>query len=62
MPAPWVHPGQGVPRDGRDVYRHVAGAKEFGIEAGQPIVDFAVSQARKQKVVDEPLQGPDRVS
>ena len=34
------------------VYRHVAGAKEFGIEAGQPLVDFAVSQARKQKVVD----------
>jgi dihydrolipoamide dehydrogenase len=34
------------------VYRHVAGAKEFGIEAGQPMVDFAVSQARKQKVVD----------
>ena len=34
------------------VYRHVAGAKEFGIDAGQPIVDFAVSQARKQKVVD----------
>lgn len=34
------------------VYRHVAGAKEFGIEAGQPIIDFAVSQARKQKVVD----------
>lgn len=34
------------------VYRHVAGAKEFGIEAGQPTVDFAVSQARKQRVVD----------
>jgi dihydrolipoamide dehydrogenase len=34
------------------VYRHVAGAKEFGIEAGQPTVDFTVSQARKQRVVD----------
>ncbi len=34
------------------VYRHVAGAKEFGIEAGQPLIDFSVSQARKQKVVD----------
>ena len=33
-------------------YRHVAGAKEFGIDAGQPTVDFAVSQARKQRVVD----------
>ena len=31
------------------VYRHVAGAKEFGIEAGQPTIDFAVSQARKQR-------------
>jgi dihydrolipoamide dehydrogenase len=34
------------------VYRHVAGAKEFGVEAGQPTLDFAVSQARKQRVVD----------
>ncbi len=33
-------------------YRHVSGAKEFGIDAGQPMVDFSVSQARKQKVVD----------
>ena len=39
------------------VYRHVAGAKEFGIEAGQPLVDFAVSQARKQKVVDQLWKG-----
>src|SRR5438105_7988072 len=34
------------------VYRTVAGAKEFGIQAEQPSVDFAASQARKQKVVD----------
>ena len=34
------------------VYRHVSGAKEFGITADSPTVDFAVSQARKQKVVD----------
>ncbi len=33
-------------------YRHVAGAKEFGIDAGAPVIDFAVSQARKQKIVD----------
>jgi dihydrolipoamide dehydrogenase len=33
-------------------FRHVAGAKEFGIEAGQPTIDFAVSQARKQRVVE----------
>ncbi len=38
-------------------FRHVAGAKEFGIEAGQPIVDFAVTQARKQKVVDTLYKG-----
>ncbi len=37
-------------------------AKEFGVEAGQPIVDFAVSQARKQKVVETALQGPDRAA
>ena len=34
------------------VYRTVAGAKEFGIQASQPSVEFATSQARKQKVVD----------
>ena len=34
------------------VYRHVAGAKEFGITTDQPTLDFAVSQARKQKIVD----------
>ena len=34
------------------VYRHVTGAKEFGITSDSPTVDFAVSQARKQKVVD----------
>src|SRR4029077_12991169 len=38
-------------------FRHVAGAKEFGVEAGQPIVDFAVSQARKQKVVETLYKG-----
>ena len=38
-------------------FRHVAEAKEFGIEAGQPIVDFAVTQARKQKVVDTLYKG-----
>jgi dihydrolipoamide dehydrogenase len=38
-------------------FRHVAGAKEFGIEAGQPTVDFSVSQARKQRVVDQLAKG-----
>src|SRR5205814_8405995 len=39
------------------VYRTVAGAKEFGVLADQPAVDFAVSQARKQKVVDQLWKG-----
>jgi dihydrolipoamide dehydrogenase len=34
------------------VYRTVAHAKEFGVDAGQPSIDFSVTQARKQKVVD----------
>src|SRR5438270_7069354 len=34
------------------VFRTVAGAKEFGVQADQPTVEFATSQARKQKVVD----------
>jgi dihydrolipoamide dehydrogenase len=39
------------------VYRTVAGAKEFGILAEQPTVEFATSQARKQKVVDQLWKG-----
>jgi dihydrolipoamide dehydrogenase len=39
------------------VYRAVAGAKEFGIQAGQPTVDFAVSLDRKNKVVDILFKG-----
>ena len=39
------------------VHRTVAGAKEFGIQAEQPAVDYAVSQARKQKVVDQLWKG-----
>ncbi|HET9443447.1 MAG TPA: FAD-dependent oxidoreductase, partial [Acidimicrobiales bacterium] len=34
------------------MYRHVSDAREFGIDAGSPTLDFSVSQARKQKVVD----------
>ena len=34
------------------VFRTVAGAKEFGVQADQPVIDFGASQARKQKVVD----------
>lgn len=39
------------------IYRHVSTAKEFGINASQPTVDFSVSQARKQKVVDQLWRG-----
>jgi dihydrolipoamide dehydrogenase len=39
------------------VVRTVASAKEFGVQAGQPVVDFSVSQGRKQKVVDQLFKG-----
>ncbi len=39
------------------VFRSVAGAKEFGILASQPTVDFASSQARKVKVVEQLWKG-----
>jgi dihydrolipoamide dehydrogenase len=39
------------------VFRTVAGAKEFGVNAEQPTIDFAVSQARKQKVVNQLWKG-----
>jgi dihydrolipoamide dehydrogenase len=39
------------------VFRTVAGAKEFGVQAEPPTVEFATSQARKQKVVDQLWRG-----
>jgi dihydrolipoamide dehydrogenase len=39
------------------VYRTVVGAKEFGIAVDPPSVEFAQSQARKQKVVDQLWRG-----
>jgi dihydrolipoamide dehydrogenase len=39
------------------VMRTVAGAKEFGVLAEQPTVDFSVSQGRKQKVVETLFKG-----
>ena len=39
------------------VYRTVAGAAEFGINAGEPQIDWAVTQQRKQAVVDELVGG-----
>jgi dihydrolipoamide dehydrogenase len=39
------------------VYRTVAGAKEFGILAPQPEIEFSQSQARKQKIVQQLWKG-----
>jgi dihydrolipoamide dehydrogenase len=39
------------------VYRTVTGAKEFGIVVDPPGIEFAESQARKQKVVDSLWKG-----
>jgi dihydrolipoamide dehydrogenase len=39
------------------VYRHVDHAGEFGIEASAPSVNFAVTQKRKQKIVDALVGG-----
>ena len=39
------------------VFRTVAGAKEFGVQAEQPTIEFSVSQQRKQKVVDQLWKG-----
>jgi dihydrolipoamide dehydrogenase len=39
------------------VYRTVVGAKEFGIAVDPPSIEFAQSQARKQKVVDQLWKG-----
>jgi dihydrolipoamide dehydrogenase len=39
------------------VYRTVTGAKEFGIVVDPPAIEFAQSQARKQKVVDSLWKG-----
>jgi dihydrolipoamide dehydrogenase len=39
------------------VYRTVSGAKEFGINVEHPLVEFAQSQARKQKVVEQLWKG-----
>jgi dihydrolipoamide dehydrogenase len=40
-----------------EVLRTVAGAKEFGVDAGQPALDLATSQSRKQQVVDRLTRG-----
>jgi dihydrolipoamide dehydrogenase len=39
------------------VFRTVAAAREFGVQVDQPSVDFATSQGRKQRVVDQLWKG-----
>lgn len=39
------------------VHRHVAHAGEFGIESSAPSVNFAVTQQRKRRIVDELVKG-----
>ena len=39
------------------VYRTVSHAKDFGVAASQPTIEFATSQQRKQKVVDQLWKG-----
>jgi len=40
-----------------EVVRTVQGAAEFGVDAGSPAIDLAVTQARKQSVVDRLTKG-----
>jgi dihydrolipoamide dehydrogenase len=44
-----------------EVLRTVAGAKDFGVDAGQPVLDLSVSQQRKQQVVDRLTKGLESV-
>jgi dihydrolipoamide dehydrogenase len=39
------------------VFRTVEGAKEFGIQASPPVVEFSVSQDRKNQIVDQLFKG-----
>jgi len=39
------------------VFRGVESAKEFGIHASQPVVEFSISQDRKNRIVDQLFKG-----
>lgn len=39
------------------VFRTVAGAKDFGVQSSQPVVDFSIAQARKARVVEALWKG-----
>ena len=56
LSAPWVHPGQGAPRDGGRL-PDGRGAKEYGIGVDGWTVDFSATQARKRKVIDQQHKG-----
>lgn len=40
-----------------EVLRTVRGAKEFGVDAGEPVLDLRASQSRKQQVIDRLTKG-----
>ena len=40
-----------------EVFRTVAGAKEFGVDAGQPSLNLRTSQSRKQQVIERLTRG-----
>src|SRR5690606_15547063 len=39
------------------VYRTVAGAEEFGVNAGAPTLDWSVTQERKGRIIDQLANG-----
>ncbi len=39
------------------VYRHVRHAADFGVNAGEPTLDWSVTMARKQKIIDQLCNG-----
>lgn len=40
-----------------EVFRTVSGAKDFGVDAGEPSIELSVSQRRKQRIVDRLAKG-----
>ncbi len=40
-----------------EILRTVRGAKEFGVDAGEPVLDLRASQSRKQQVIDRLTKG-----
>jgi len=57
MPPPGLHPGKELLQTA-EVVRTVAGAKEFGVEAGQPVLDLSVCSSASRQVIDRLDQGP----